>query len=424
MPRCLTVLVLALLLALPASAPAATTHGPCIVGTTTPKCTVWRGTVPYQADDGDTLDVRVDGTSGFTRVRIAGIQAMELTDYGVHRAGECHGVDAATRVDELLELGGRRVRLAALGADSRSRGRPVRSVAIKIGGRWIDVGDQLIGEGLALWLPFYTEWEWNRTYSQLSRVSAEVGVQGLWNAEACGAGPDEGIALQLWVSSNPDGADRDDLNGEYVTVRNLDPERTLDLSNWWVRDSGLRRYTFAPGTVVGPGGHITVHAGSGTDTPTDRYWSLRRPPFDNASNGPSAIGDGGYLFDPQGDLRASMIYPCRIDCRDHLAGDLRLKADPTGAESVTVTNTSGQAADLFGYRLLAGGHQYAFPEGTVIQPGDRFELDLQGDPAQDTPQHRHWGLPSHVLGDHNGRVTLQTFDVITVACDAWGSSSC
>ena len=32
------------------------------------------------------------------------------------------------------------------------------------------------------------------------------------------------------------------------------------------------------------------------------------------------MGDGAYLFDPQGDLRASMTYPCRIACTDPYQG--------------------------------------------------------------------------------------------------------
>ena len=42
--------------------------------------------------------------------------------------------------------------------------------------------------------------------------------------------------------------------------------------------------------------------------------------FENVTIGPPRLGDGGYLFDPDGDLRASMIYPCLVACAHPLGG--------------------------------------------------------------------------------------------------------
>ena len=50
--------------------------------------------------------------------------------------------------------------------------------------------------------------------------------------------------------------------------------------------------------------------------------------FDNT--GANGVGDGAYLFDPQGDLRAWMTYPCRLGCTDPYTGALELTADATG----------------------------------------------------------------------------------------------
>jgi len=47
---------------------------------------------------------------------------------------------------------------------------------------------------------------------------------------------------------------------------------------------------------------IYVHVGRGRSHGTNFYWGLGHALFDNT------IGDGGYLFDPQGDLRAWDIY--------------------------------------------------------------------------------------------------------------------
>jgi hypothetical protein len=54
--------------------------------------------------------------------------------------------------------------------------------------------------------------------------------------------------------------------------------------------------------------------GRGINTATTLYWGLKRPAFENVRSD-RGIGDGAYLFDPQGDLRAWMIYPCYLyDC--------------------------------------------------------------------------------------------------------------
>ncbi len=48
--------------------------------------------------------------------------------------------------------------------------------------------------------------------------------------------------------------------------------------------------------------------GYGTDSADELHWGLATPPFDNPTGDARAMGDGGYLFDPRGNLRAWMIY--------------------------------------------------------------------------------------------------------------------
>ena len=61
-------------------------------------------------------------------------------------------------------------------------------------------------------------------------------------------------------------------------------------------------------------GSVYVHVGKGHSTTTSKYWGLTAPVFDNPTSDALAIGDGGYLFDPRGDLRAWMLYPCVVAC--------------------------------------------------------------------------------------------------------------
>ena len=48
--------------------------------------------------------------------------------------------------------------------------------------------------------------------------------------------------------------------------------------------------------------------GYGTDTADELHWGLDNPPLDNPSYDDRAPGDGGYLFDPRGNLRVWVIY--------------------------------------------------------------------------------------------------------------------
>src|ERR1700709_1342230 len=141
MSKVLLLTVLALLLA-PTSA-AHAKSGPCLPeyphGA---QCTVWQGTARY-VDDGDTLDADVpgDGLGGLLRVRITGIQAMEQTSYrAAQRAGDCHAVDATTRLEQLVKRSKKKIRVASLYPESRSRGRRLRSIAVRYNHRWHDVG--------------------------------------------------------------------------------------------------------------------------------------------------------------------------------------------------------------------------------------------------------------------------------------------
>jgi hypothetical protein len=56
-------------------------------------------------------------------------------------------------------------------------------------------------------------------------------------------------------------------------------------------------------------GHVTLYVGSGTSDGASFYWGLPKSVFGQEIDDERAMGDGAYLFDPQGDLRASDVYP-------------------------------------------------------------------------------------------------------------------
>jgi endonuclease YncB( thermonuclease family) len=280
-------------------------------GTAGPRCEIWKGKITF-IDDGDTVDVDLarDGTSSPIRVRITGIQAMEQTVYSSdphRRRGECHALAATARLERMIKRGRGRVRLAAQDARSRTGGRWRRSVAVRIHGRWRDVGRVLLAEGDVLWLPNGVEYAWNRTYSALAERAAAAGV-GLWNPTGCGSGPSQGSPLQMSLNWDADGNDGLNVNGEWARIRNLDPGADVPLGGWWLRDSALRRYRFPAWARIPAGGAVTFHVGSGTSTGTTFFWGLSAPAFENPRGDGRGMGDGAYLFDPQGDLRAWSMY--------------------------------------------------------------------------------------------------------------------
>jgi endonuclease YncB( thermonuclease family) len=377
-------------------------------------------------DDGDTLHVRLGGR--VKTVRVSSIQAMEQSVYSPHpklRRGACHALEATARLEQLIRSAHRRVRLSAQHPSSHAGYRLRRSVAVRIAGRWRDVGQILIREGHALWMAGTTEDRWNRAYNEAEQRARLDGV-GLWNPTHCGRGPDQDVPLRLWVSSDPVGKDTGDVNGEFIKIQNQGTT-AVSLAHWWVRDSMLRRFTFPAGTVLAPGRTVTVHVGHGADTAESFFWGLGDPAFENANGDGRDLGDGGYLFDPQGDLRAAMVYPCLVACTDPNQGAVQVIAHPQragGGEFIAVRNVSDHPVDLYGYELALPGSTYDFGEWPALAPGQTVQVDVNGDPADDTALLRHWGLGRLILPDPGGVVRLSTFTEITLSCDAWGSGSC
>ena len=426
---CLVALALAAAGALAAAPEAAQARtGSCLVPGFDEPCTIWFGKVTF-VGDGDTIyvDVFRDGTRKSFSVRMTGINATEQYTYTSNRKarrGECHSVEATARLERLIKRSRGRVRLAAMDPSSHSRNRMRRSVAVKLRGRWRDVQRILVSEGHALWLPNGSEWAWNEDYSKLAERAAAA-RRGIWAPTYCGLGPSDESPLQVLVNADADGSDRDFVNGEWVRVRNLDPVNEVHLGGWWVRDSALRRFTFPDWATLPPGETLTVYAGEGTDTWTEFFWNQKGPVFENPRFGPKAMGDGAYLFDPQGDLRAWMQYPCRENCGDPYAGAVKVSAKYRGREHVTVRNVSSFAVDLSGYRLQSPPYTYAFPvRDSVLQPGEEMDVEVRGDPAEDTRLQKHWGEVGPILNNGGDRVKLTTFREIVLDCYSFGNASC
>jgi endonuclease YncB( thermonuclease family) len=420
----LRLLPLLLLLLAPATADAAY-RAKCVPGDpSSPACTWWNGKVTF-VSDGDTVDVRIRG-QGIRQIRFTGINAMELQRYSSNpskRRGDCHALEAAAVVEHHVEQSRLRVRLAAQRASSRSGRRLRRSVWVHTGGRWQDLARIQLAQGHALWLPNGVEWAHNREYADLA-ARAVAARRNLYDPGACGAGPDDDLPVTIAVNWDADGSDEGNLNGEWVEIRN-GGGRPLRLGGWFFRDSSLRvstkrrppGYEFPASAVVPAGGSVRLRTGCGANGAGEFHWCQEGTVFENVTGGPRHVGDGGYLFDPQRDLRASFLYPCLVACADTAAGRVRIDAHPNRPEAMTIVNTGSGPVDISDHVLKlrnrgrAGqfvfGHVFA--PGTVIAAGDRLRYEH---PTENR------------FSDNGGVVELRTLDDTLTACAGWGFGRC
>ncbi|WP_424008750.1 lamin tail domain-containing protein [Haloferax denitrificans] len=151
---------------------------------------------------------------------------------------------------------------------------------------------------------YESSFEERERYERAERDARERGV-GLWScategAAAGGADATTDDGLSVSVVADAPGNDNDNLNEEYVTLRN-DGDATVDLSGWTVSDAAGATYTFAEGTDLAPGASLTLHTGSGTDTDEDVYWGRGGAVWNNG-------GDTVTIRDAAGDEVLAYTY--------------------------------------------------------------------------------------------------------------------
>jgi endonuclease YncB( thermonuclease family) len=425
MRRCLLLLVA--LLAVPVAPADAISRGHCRGGHKGPKCFIWYATVK-EVNDGDTITVDIDGdhTRKEFKVRFSSVQAMEQTVYSNHpsrRRGECHALEATSRIEGLIKKSHHRVRLSSQNRHAMQDIRLRRSIAVKVKGKWTNLGSIEIGEGLTLWLPGVHEDAWNSTYDLLAQQARQKGI-GMWNPTYCGSGPQQDVPLRAWVNWDPVGIDAHELAHEWVKLQNLSTTTTLSLKGWWIRTADYPRFHFPAGTKIAPGETLTIYTGKGTDTEKSVHWGRDKPQYENPG-GSNKLGGGAYLFDPQGDLRLAELYPCLIACSDPLDGAISLSVQPRSQrEWVDIRNVTGGPVDLYGYQLIKPGYQYIFDSNPVLQAGERIRLYGGGNPSRDSRLIRYWGINHPMYSDSGGNILLRNFRDQTLSCDSWASGHC
>ncbi len=226
--------------------------------------------------DGDTLEVRVDGT--VERVRLIGINTPE--------SGECFADEAR---DALVDLvAGEQVRLEQDVSERDTYGRLLAYVSVD----GEDVNTALVRNGFAIARSYPPD---TARDDELAAAQQEAQREdaGMWGPDGCASDAD-GSSISLSVHADAPGDDNANLNGEWLDIRNTGDE-PLDLSGWTVKDeSATHRHTFDEGTTVAAGATLRLHTGCGEDTATERYWCMTGSAVWNNS------GDTAFLLDAEG----------------------------------------------------------------------------------------------------------------------------
>lgn len=237
--------------------------------------------------DGDTFDVRIDGT--VERVRLIGMNTPER--------GECLASEATDGLDRLLRSGS-----IELEFDTTNRDRFDRLLRHV----WIDgvyVNEQLVAEGLAIARSYPPDTRHDVRLFE-AQASAKAEATGLWSPNACGPPAPDSAGLRVRIAEvefDAPGNDTENLNGEWVRIVN-DGATAVELVGWSLKDeSSTHRYAF-PAVALGPGGDLTIRSGCGEDSDTELFWCVSRSAVWN--NG----GDTAFLLDPSGNIVDSLGY--------------------------------------------------------------------------------------------------------------------
>ena len=364
---------------------------------------IWQTGLVTHVADGDTFDIDIygDGTSTPQRVRMIGINAMEL--------GTCNADIATNRLEQMID--GEVISIGAIDLNFELRNRLGRHVKLDDG---TNVGVVLAEEGLVLPFPMADETTYNDDYVAAADLAQADGI-GIWDTNVCGNGPSQSTPLKMWAKWDADGDDNQNVNGEWIRIKN-NGGSSLSLTGWEVRDSALNIYNFPSGSSIGANTYITVYVGSGTNTSTKKYWGNPDPIFDNT------VGDGAYLVDSDGDIRAWFTYPCHQQCTDLLQGKLEITAnyDASGDDSanpngewVNITNISNSTVDLYGYLLESWPYSYEFNNDSKIDPGERMRVYVGSGTSSNLT--KYWGKPDGILDNGGDSVRVETFEGVEVA---------
>lgn len=359
--------------------------------------------------DGDTLWIDVDGDGqGPIEVRLNGVNTPEWY--------ACMGSEATARMGELVQVGGR----VKLKGDPHGPRDQFGRVHMRVFKGKTELARKLLKEGLGVPMPEQgLKAGVNRRYRTKAHGAQLAGI-GIWDPTTCRVGPRQNVPIGLRVMWEADGRDEDNLAGEWIEVHN-DGTQTLSLGGWELRDATLKSFIFPNGTELEPGSSIRVTGGDGGG---GLRWGNSEPLF-------SPFGDGAYLFDPDGDIRSYVDFPCLFDCGDPLIGEVSVTVhydaagkdvDNVNGEWVDITNVSDATIDLFDYLLYTDGYVYHFDRESKVKAGERMRVKVGH--GTDTRLRRYWGKDGPIFRNSGDEVELWGLDGRVIDRFEWPCDPC
>jgi micrococcal nuclease len=234
--------------------------------------------------DGDTLRVLVDGRS--EPLRLVGMNAPEQH--------ECLAAEATAYLSQLTE--GRSLTLLGDVSDRDQYDRLLRYV-------WagdVFLNEALVRSGLAIARRYPPDLAYSDLFDQ-AQAEAQQAQRGMWAADACGPASTNAMVITD-IEYDPPGDDSQNLNGEWVTLRN-GGVAPVDLGGWVLKDeSASHRFTFPAGFVLLAGETVSVYSGCGENTSRALFWCNQGSAIWNND------GDTAYLLDPSGNIATYLSY--------------------------------------------------------------------------------------------------------------------
>jgi micrococcal nuclease len=235
--------------------------------------------------DGDTIYVMTASGAADT-IRLIGVNSPE--------SDECFSEQAALILSTLIPVG------SELGAtvDSSDRDQFDRLLRyLWIGG--FSVNEELVRRGAALSRQYPPDTAMAGRFDA-AQEEAKAGELGMWAPDACG--PDAGTELTVVaVEADAPGDDNNDLNSEWVEIRN-GGSLGVDMTGWVLKDeSASHRYDFPAGYVLPAGAVVRIQTGCGNDTAETLFWCNDGAVWNND-------GDTAFVQDHNGNIVHSLPF--------------------------------------------------------------------------------------------------------------------
>jgi micrococcal nuclease len=236
--------------------------------------------------DGDTIDVILDSGATVT-VRLIGTNSPE--------SNECYGAESTLVLGALIPSGSM-IGMTRDVSDLDGFGRLLRYLWVGT----MSVNEESVRRGAAISRHYPPDTAMSERLDAAQDAARAVGA-GLWSPTACGPQAEATVKI-VDVAFDAPGNDNENLNGEWVEIRN-EGGSPVDLTGWGLKDeSATHRYEFPASFTLASGESVTVRTGCGVDFGTELFWcSVGSAVWNNS-------GDTVFLLDPNGNAHDAFSY--------------------------------------------------------------------------------------------------------------------